>query len=863
MISVPSNLGSTLLAQISLDDLDAVASKITFPNGSRVIVIGVYRHPRSSPNFTHHLETFIARFNIDCPVIITGDFNFPEINWRDNTSSEPKSFDFVGLCNTLGLSQHVNFPTRGYNILDLILCNDRSLIFNVKPGIQISDHVSVECSLNIPLSPSCDNVEKTYFDYRNGDYAAMCHDLAAIDWVSQFGQCTDIDQKYNVLTCYIHDSINIRVPILTIKSAKKFPSWLLSKKLKIRKLFDKQKHTKDPDDIYTYKNATKLYKQDVKSYLIERERSILKKGSPAEYWNYIKKRTVGKADIPFLSDGKNLVSDDFERAQMFNKHFSDVFIRDDHKPFSAQSKTSVSLMNINLDPDRVYTYLKHFKRKLSYGPDNIPSIVLQSLAVVLAEPLSMIFKESLTTGNMPNLWKQSIVVPVHKKDDPSIVNNYRPISLTCTSCRVLERMLVYEMRTHLWSNHLVAPQQFGFLDGRSTISQMVEYVSFISSELGAKRIVDSIYLDVAKAFDTVSHRRLIQICDAYGFRGNLLRWLQNYLTGRTQCVRISNKLSDWLDVLSGVPQGSVVGPLMFLLYVNDIGDVIEHSKFHIYADDLKLYLSSSTPCFESKLISDLRRIAKFFIDRQMKLSVSKCECMHFGKNNPMYSYTCEGQPLRSVRNIRDLGIQLNFDLSPDSHISKQVRKASALAILVPRTFSYSKDLYRNFFIYKIRPILEYGSEVLCLMNKTFTNALEKTQRKFTKAIFPKMSYANRLESLQLETLYMRRMKSNLTLVHSYMYGYIKSENPFDVIDSKSRSSRNRSNGYKLYSNAKNTIQQSFIIHSVVNTWNLLPQTVVNIPDKHQFRKSLNNHINFHSKNGTIFSSLKIQDPTNL
>ena len=230
------------------------------------------------------------------------------------------------------------------------------------------------------------------------------------------------------------------------------------------------------------------------------------------------------------------------------------------------------------------------------------------MALPLAYPLSIIYERSLSTGILPEMWKKSVVVPIHKKHSKDVVKNYRPISLTCVSCRVLESLIVSKIRSHLWNSNIIAPNQFGFINNRNTVSQLLEFQKCLIEEIGSGRNVDVIYLDIEKAFDSVSHRRLVSVLSAYGLKNNLLNWITSFLYDRKQQVLIGNSLSSWTKVISGVPQGSCLGPILFLIYINDSQYILQHSNSLLFADDCKLFLSSRVSNYRDLLQRDLYRI---------------------------------------------------------------------------------------------------------------------------------------------------------------------------------------------------------------------------------------------------------------
>ena len=497
------------------------------------------------------------------------------------------------------------------------------------------------------------------------------------------------------------------------------------------------------------------------------------------------------------------------------------------------------------------------KNKFSCGPDNIPTSFYKNLALVLAHPLSLIFECSLRTGTLPNLWKQSNVVPIFKKGHPNEAKNYRPISLTCVSCRIFESLLVKKLRNHLWSTSLISHNQHGFLNNRSTTTNLLEYQKYLHESHCKDLNVDAVYLDVSKAFDSVTHRRLISILEAYGITGDMIRWIKNYLTNRTQRVKINQSYSSSGIVTSGVPQGSCLGPLLFLIYINDIETSIKSSKLLVYADDCKIFLNSSIPNYQSLLEDDLNFAHDWLVERQLQLSIEKCAIMYMGKSNSKHEYKLGGSILASVDVIRDLGVNLSNTLKMSTHIFSVKRRASAIVNSLFRCFSFSKERFMLCYKTKVLPILEYGSEVFAPLNKGDIMSLEVVQRRFTKRLLPGFPYKNRLEKLKLSTLWKRRLFKDLCTAHKYIYGHFWTSNIVTLAPPTSVRHMLRGNGLKLSDCPPALVNLKFISSRIAPVWNRLPAEIALLHCPSEFKCRLEKW--FLSEN-VFLGSL---DPTNI
>ena len=238
--------------------------------------------------------------------------------------------------------------------------------------------------------------------------------------------------------------------------------------------------------------------------------------------------------------------------------------------------------------ERKKTLLERLKPRKATGPDNIPACFLQSAASELAGMLTFIFQQSLDSGDTPKDWREANVVPIFKKGDRSKPANYRPVSLTAICCKQLEHIIVSNTLQHLTDHNILTDNQHGFRRGRSCETQLIITTDDFARSLDKSAQIDVAVLDFSKAFDKVPHQRLLSKIEYYGVRGNTNRWIASFLRGRCQRVVVDGSSSGPSNVISGVPQGSVLGPLLFLLYINDIGDNLT-STLRLFADDCLLY----------------------------------------------------------------------------------------------------------------------------------------------------------------------------------------------------------------------------------------------------------------------------------
>ncbi len=536
------------------------------------------------------------------------------------------------------------------------------------------------------------------------------------------------------------------------------------------------------------------------------------------------------------------VESDADKSAVLNGYFTSVFTIDDGSmpPLPPLNLTS-TVGNVVFEADKVAKVIETFSNSFASGPDGYTSYFLKKLAWPLSVPLATIFEVSLHTHEVPNDWKLAHVIPIYKgkgpKHDPK---NYRPISLTSVLCKVMEKVVRGTLLDHLAGNLLISPHQHGFLARHSTTTQLIEFLSWVTEQADAGNAVDIIYLDIAKAFDSVSHLKLLARLRQYGVSGDLLAWIKAFLTDRKQKVCLSDASSGWSPVTSGVPQGSVLGPILFLIFINEMVEAAAPANIKLYADDAKIYGLANTPQ-QAEIIADSMQNVKLWASRwQLNLAVQKCGVLHVGNGNGKFNYVLDGDQLSKFDSIDDLGVTIDGSLKPSRHVERIVSLANRRIGLLFHGFR-SRDpkfLTQLFKIY-IRPILEYCSSVWSPWLVRDRQAIEKVQRRFTRRLGfgDGVSYQERLARLDLEPLSVRRLKTDLVETFKIFNGdYALS--PTTLFE-QPPSSRTRGHPRKIYPPRSNhQFRKHFFSCRVHNFWNCLPSDVVMLPTVARFRRSV-------------------------
>ena len=390
--------------------------------------------------------------------------------------------------------------------------------------------------------------------------------------------------------------------------------------------------------------------------------------------------------------------------------------------------------------------------------------------------------------------------------------------------------------THLKSNGMINSSQHGFLASRSTTTHLLECCSDWNVALRSRLAVDVIYLDFAKAFDSVVHSKLLAKLTSYGFNTMAIKWIESFLTGRSQCVRIAGSLSSFSPVISGVPQGSVLGPILFIIYVNDIALLMatNSASIKMLADDTKIYtVLHDNSAFSNNLQSYLDAIVEWSATWQLKLSPTKCTVMRIKPRSSRF-YTCDPEYhigslcLPVVTNCTDLGVSYDANLSFSSHIRKIVVKASLRSKLILKCFiSHDSCILIRAFCTFVRPLLEFSSVIWNPYAICDIKRVESVQRRFTKSInyLRTASYSERLANLCIDSLQCRRIKTDLIFCYKLLHGLIDLQaDDFIVL---SHNTNLRGSRYKLAKPIITTTRDAnFYCNRIVNMWNALPDSIV-------------------------------------
>ena len=572
------------------------------------ILIGTfYRPPGSGSEYYDRIEESLqlaVDTGID-DIIITGDFNYDMLKPTTNRIVS-------SLCHQFGLQQIIEEPTHftenSSSLIDIILVSNASKIVlsNVSDPYlnqNLRYHCPVLCAFNFQKVKS-KTFERKIWKYENADYDLLREKASEIDW-TEFEE-SGVDEFNDDILNKINKVTEECIPNKIIKVKPFEPPWInteVKRKIRYRKRAYKKARVKNTeylwqnfrkirnDTIQLIRQTKKLYYENLAIKLKESEVSC------KDWWKTLKSfiKQNDNSQIPTLISENKTITDTYEKADLLNKYFSkQSMLNDQHKQVPQINDCNFNLQTPIIMSDEVHAVLKSLPIGKASGPDEINNKILCELADVLCNPLCKLFNKTLNESRIPSTWKDAHVCAIYKKGDPSQVGNYRPVSLLSNIDKTMERILFKHIFNFLKDNNFLSSYQSGFIPGDSTVNQLTFLYNNFCKALDEGKEIRVVFFDISKAFDRVWHKGLVTKLKGAGINGKLLLWLQNYLTDRRQRVVIPGGKSGWSFTRAGVPQGSILGPLMFLIYINDIVNSIQ-SNIRLFADDTSLYLTVDHP----------------------------------------------------------------------------------------------------------------------------------------------------------------------------------------------------------------------------------------------------------------------------
>ena len=886
LIAIRSNIQADIKRLSVRKGAEIVAIEVTIDN-KKFVFCTVYRVGNlDEPNHASIINTIKTFYTVRNPrkIFILGDFNLRCISWPLSDESELSSGTeklFADSFQELGLDQCITEPTHNKGrILDLLLTNSKNIASDIKvisdKDLCKSDHYLI--TLEIKTNVKHKKVPKRkILNFKKANWVALNYDLGNIRW-NTILDCMEPELAWLAFKHTLFSLTKRHIPSISVKSDFTSP-WFDSdcfeayrKKERSHKKFKSKSNLGDnTQDILQSEIKFKQKRQDFKNICnMKMRENLYNEDDPdlitKKFWSHIKSNSKSCRLPETMHLNSTFRNKPSEKAELFNNYFYDQFSGpSDYNINIGWSNDQV--FDIDLDQNKVRKLLLNINSNKASGPDGIHGKILKNCANTLAYPLSLLFKISYNTGSLPKEWKIANVVPIHKKGSKDDIKNYRPISLTSLVMKTFERILKDELLIR--TSHLLDCRQHGFLNFKSCTTNMVNFTDKLVMSINDTQTLstDVIYFDFSKAFDSVNHDLILhKLKYEYAIDGSLLKFLMNYLGEREQSVVLDGIKSSSKPVLSGVPQGSILGPILFVLFINDLPQGIsEDTHLALYADDTKIWRSIRNEEDIVQLQKDINNLHMWSINNKMMFHPDKCKVVTIKhKPSPLamlpfvaYHYHLAENLLSYADSERDLGVHVNKSFNFNEHCEKLLIKANQQFGILKRTchFVTNKNRRRVLYLALVRSQFEHCSPIWRPCGNTMINKFENFQKKCIKWILSELelSYSNEVylrkcKQVNILPLLYRFMFNDMNLFHKVVYKIIPVTMP-DYLTLYSGDSRLRSthlDNLCFVSNIASTttsisnLNKSFFFRSHT-LWNFLPFDLRNSMIPSQFKIKLAKH----------------------
>lgn len=741
-------------------------------------IICIYRTPNSNPlTFLEQLEKllFNLRHKINSNIIITGDFN---IDLLKNTNIKT---NFIRITEIFNFIIHIREPTRGNSCLDQILSNIPQATGEIL-NLNLSDHNTGQL-LTVPLQKKHILPKAKYImrrDYNSDNILKFCNCISQLSWSEVYTE-NDADKAFTTFHELLNLFYNLCFPLMKIKLKVKSNklSWI-SKGIKIssktqRKLRYTYYKYKKEELKYQYKKYNKTFKKCLSAGQKINNQKIMdnSKNKCQASWSLIKDNTTVKNNNTFINtiNYNNInYNNPIDIANIFNNYFIDLTTKNTIINLNYKYKIDINYSTIFLTPTNdteVFKIIMNLKNTTSVGYDQITTKIIKKSSKIIAQILSHLINLSLLSGVFPTKLKTSVIRPIYKKGDKTLLNNYRPIALIPILSKVFERVVYIRILNFIEKHSILTPDQNGFRKNKSTSLAAFNIVNNILENVDNRLSTVGVFFDMSRAFDFVSHELLLWKCERYGIRGRPLEWLHSYLTNRSQYVEINsvNTTTQEEEFVKssikynkvGVPQGSILGPLLFILYINDITQ-ITNCRCSLFADDIAIVIPDNfTDNYNNKINLNIDKIVTWLRDNNLEINVLKTKYIQFGNRGTKkldLNVRYKNEPITETDSIKFLGIQLDRWFTWKEHIENLCSKISRFVYplwRLPKICNLTTALkaYHGYVASNLR----YG--ILLWGNSVHTSSIFIAQKRCIRALYgvsPHTSCKPLFKDLKLLTL---------------------------------------------------------------------------------------------------------------
>ena len=864
-IFISNKIESSQLKELTVinDNIEINTTRVSIDSITYVIC-AIYR-PNSKHEgieaFTDNLFALLHKDNVmKNNIVIIGDININLLEHMTHTATN----NYLAALQTINFLPHISKPTRfpdtlnlsEPSLLDHIYTNFNN---NFTSGImhyQISDHLPI--FLNISIPPKSRNFHKIEFRLLNErNKQNFSNKISLIDW-NDVLTINDVNGNFETFLSKIYQLYNESFPIVSKQiSEKRLNSPWINQKI-LNAIKTKNKLYKDfkigvvaEQEYKHYRNSlTNVIKRAKQSYFIDKFTNF--KNSTRKIWetvNQLSGKNQSNKNIYCINHGNRKVTDEAEIAKTFNEFYTNIAAELDNvlpppttDPLTFLEGDYVSSMLVpTVLPQDVIRIIKSLKNKKS-NVKEISTTILKLNSQHLAIPLSMLFNQSVNSGVFPQVLKQAIVIPIHKKGSKEELSNYRPISLLNIFSKIFEKLMKEFLLNYLTTKNIINSSQYGFRSGISTFDALSTFSEKIYSTLDSKQSLLSIFIDYTKAFDTVNHNILLKKLHYYGIRGIIHDWFRNYLFHRTQCTKVSQQISSPKTIHFGVPQGSVLGPILFLLYINDLPNIFTNSKTILFADDATLYISGENLNNMIHLANnDLEILHTWCQSNRMTINLEKTYYMLFThtKKDNLPPLCFHNENIKITRTHTLLGITFDDNMSFRSHISNLIIKLSRIVALLYQVKDFV-PIYVLTILYNahVLPHLHYCSPIWSSTYPTHLLPLFRLQKKVIR-IITNSNYLDHTEPLFKRYNILKNFDINRMQIAIYMYKYIHDFNNSTTVQ-HSYPTRTRHNLRTPLHTL--TLFQHSLSYLGPKVWNAVPEQIKTLPTLTSFKKQFKRYI---------------------
>ena len=736
---IKNNFNYVIRSEFTLSDsnYEALWIEIQLVGQSNIICAVLYRHPNGNlDNFMNYVNSTIEKIhheNKQC--LIMGDFNIDLLRIDDHSDSE----NFINTLGSFCFQPQIIQPTRitshSATLIDNIFFNSiEHFIISGNIVYDLTDHLPNFIIFNKFASlPS--NVKIYKRDYSRLDEKALIDEVQSVNWYTVFASTSDPTSMFDKFYSEISEIVDGHIPIKQLSTKElKFRSkpWItpaLKVSIHIKnKLYEKFLKT---NSLY-YHSKFKYYRNRINHLL---------KVSKSQYYNqyflddikdskrvwndikqiiHFKPKTSHKA-VKIINENIEMTNP-YMIANAFNNYFASVgnnlaneIPNLGKSPLDYLKSSSPDSFFISpITSAEIEIEISKLKTGKATGPFSIPISVLKILKTVIAKPLEILFNTSFSSGIVPTKFKQASVVPVYKTKSPTSLCNYRPISLLSISNKLLEKLMYKKLLDFLEKKKVLFKKQFGFRENHSTDHAILSIIHNIQLAIDERDFSCGIFLDFSKAFDTVNHKILIDKLEHYGIRGLAKDWFISYLDNRQQTVTINNNTSSSISISCGVPQGSVLGPLLFLIYINDFHLCSDIFDFHLFADYANLFYGhKNLSTMQSIINTELTNVHNWLCVNRLSLNIEKSNFVIFHPPQKTISYNLEliinDKHLNQENCIKYLGIFIDSNLNWKSQIKSIIKKIKrSIGVLSKIRYYVDTAILISLYYALIYPFLIYG-----------------------------------------------------------------------------------------------------------------------------------------------------------